>query len=144
MWIGGTAVDYLYKTGSMRRSRTLPAMIGFGLASAVLLAAPFIPNAGLFIASFALITFGVDLTISSSWTVCCDVGGNFAGTLSAAMNTLGALGSLASSLLFPVSIARYGTIAPYFILASFFNVGAIVCWRFIDPRKSILGVSAEV
>ena len=144
MWIGGTAVDYLYKTGSMRRSRTLPAMIGFGLASAVLLAAPFIPNAGLFIASFALITFGVDLTISSSWTVCCDVGGNFAGTLSAAMNTLGALGSLASSLLFPVSIARYGTIAPYFILASSFNVMAIVCWRFIDPRKSISGVNAEV
>jgi len=138
MWIGGTSVDYLYRTSSIRNSRTLPSMIGFGLAATVMLVAPYIPTAPLFIACFAVITFGVDLTISSSWTVCCDVGGDFAGTLSAAMNTFGALGSLASSLLFPASIARYGTIKPYFILASLFNVVAILCWRLINPNAPIL------
>ena len=138
MWIGGTSVDYLYRTTSIRNSRTLPAMIGFGLAAGVMLVAPHIPTAPLFIACFAVIAFGVDLTISSSWTVCCDVGGDFAGTLSAAMNTFGALGSLASSLLFPASIARYGTIKPYFILASLFNAVAILCWRLIDPNVRIL------
>ena len=113
-------------------------MIGFGLAATVMLAAPYIPTAPLFIACFAVIAFGVDLTICSSWTICCDVGGDFAGTLSAAMNTFGALGSLASSVLFPASIARYGTITPYFILASLFNVVAILCWRFIDPNVRLL------
>jgi len=139
MWIGGSSVDYLYRTNSIRNSRTLPAMFGFGLAATVMLIAPYIPTAPLFIACFAVITFGVDLTISSSWTVCCDVGGDMAGTLSAAMNTFGALGSLASSLLFPASIARYGTIKPYFVLASLFNVAAILCWRAIDPNEPIIG-----
>jgi ACS family glucarate transporter-like MFS transporter len=143
MWIGGSSVDYLYKTNSIRKSRTLPAMIGFGLAATVMLIAPYIPTAPLFIACFAVITFGVDLTISPSWTVCCDVGGDFAGTLSAAMNTFGALGSLASSLLFPASIARYGTIKPYFILASLFNFVAILCWRIIDPKERIIAADAN-
>jgi ACS family glucarate transporter-like MFS transporter len=138
MWVGGSAVDHIFKAGHWKRSRSLPAMIGFGLAAATLLPAPFIPSPGWFIVSFALTTCGVDLTISPSWSVCCDVGGSYSGTLSAAMNTMGALGSLASSLLFPFLISWTGDIRVYFGVAVLLNLGGLLCWRSINPSESLL------
>jgi ACS family glucarate transporter-like MFS transporter len=138
MWVGGTAVDSIYKAGKWKLSRALPAMLGFGLSAVTLMTAPFMRTPGGFIACFALTTIGVDLTVSSSWTVCCDVGGKYSGTLSAAMNTLGAMGSLASSLLFPLLIGWTGNIKVYFYLAALLNMVALGCWRYIEPAKSLL------
>jgi len=136
-WAGGVAVDRIYRSGRWRTSRTLPATLGFGLAAFTLLLAPSMPSARYFVACFSLTTVGVDFTLSSSWTVCCDVGGPWSGTLSAAMNTLGAMGSFASSLLFPLLIGWAGSIKPYFWLAALLNLAAIVCWRYIEPTRSL-------
>jgi ACS family glucarate transporter-like MFS transporter len=137
-WTGGLAVDWIYKTGRWKMSRALPALLGFGLAIATLLAAPFMRSPGCFVACFALTTVGVDFTLSSSWTVCCDVGGTCSGMLSAAMNTFGAMGSLASSVLFPLLVGRSGKVGSYFCLAALLNIIALVCWRYIEPGKSLL------
>ena len=138
MWMGGTAIDRMYKAGNWRLSRRLPAMLGFGLAAATLIPAPLMRSPGWFIACFALTTFGVDLTVCASWPVCCDMGGRYSGTLSAAMNTTGALGSLASSLLFPVLIGWAGNIKIYFYLAALLNIVALGCWKYIEPAESLL------
>jgi ACS family glucarate transporter-like MFS transporter len=82
-------------------------------------------------------TFGLDLTVSSSWAVCCDVGGGYSGTLSAAMNTAGALGSLASSLLFPFFIGRVEYIRFYFYIAAFLNIVALLGWKYIEPSRGL-------
>jgi ACS family glucarate transporter-like MFS transporter len=137
MWSGGTVVDWIYNAGKWRLSRGLPAMLGFALAAVTLLPAPFMRSPGWFIACFALAVFGLDLTVSSSWTVCCDVGGRYSGTLSAAMNTAGALGSLASSLLFPLFTGRVEYIRIYFYIAAFLNIVALLGWRFIEPAKGL-------
>jgi ACS family glucarate transporter-like MFS transporter len=137
MWIGGAAVDRMYKAGKWKLSRGLPAMLGLGLAAASMLPAPFMPSLPWFIACFALTTFGLDLTVSSSWTVCCDVGGEYSGTLSAAMNTMGALGSFASALLFPLLTGWAGNITVYFAFAAFLNIVAVFCWRYIEPETSL-------
>jgi ACS family glucarate transporter-like MFS transporter len=144
MWIGGSAVDRMYKAGKWKASRGLPAMLGLGLAAATMLPAPFMPSLGSFIACFALTTFGLDLTVSSSWTVCCDVGGEYSGTLSAAMNTAGALGSFASSLLFPILTGWAGNITTYFGLAALLNIVALVCWRYIEPGRSLFQKKNQV
>lgn len=138
MWIGGVAIDRIYKAGKWRLSRRLPAMLGFGLAAVTLIPAPFMRSPGWFIACFALTTFGVDLTVCASWPLCCDVGGKYSGTLSAAMNTMGALGSLASSLLFPVITGWAGNIRIYFYLAALLNIVALGCWKYIEPGESLL------
>jgi ACS family glucarate transporter-like MFS transporter len=119
-------------------------MVGFGLATVTLLPAPFIRTPEWFIFCFALTTAGVDLAISPSWTVCCDVGGSFSGTLSAAMNTMGAMGSLASSLLFPVLVGWTGNIRVYFWVAALLNLIAIVCWKFINPSTSLFSVDSRL
>jgi ACS family glucarate transporter-like MFS transporter len=137
-WSGGIAVDRIYRSGRWKLSRTLPAQLGFGLATLTLLLAPFAPSAGYFVACFALTTVGVDFTLSASWTVCCDVGGASSGTLSAAMNTLGAMGSFASSMLFPLLIGWAGSTKPYFALAALLNTAAIVGWQYIEPARNLV------
>jgi ACS family glucarate transporter-like MFS transporter len=137
MWTSGTVVDWIYNAGKWKLSRAVPAMFGFALAAVMLLPAPFMHSPGWFIACFALATFGLDLTVSPSWTVCCDVGGRYSGTLSAAMNTAGALGSLASSLLFPFFFGQLEYIKIYFYIAAFLNVFALLSWKYIEPSKSL-------
>jgi hypothetical protein len=51
---------------------------------------------------------------------------------------MGALGSLASSLLFPVLIGWAGNIRVYFYLAALLNIVALGCWKYIEPAKSLL------
>jgi ACS family glucarate transporter-like MFS transporter len=137
-WSGGAAVDWIYQKGRLKTSRAGPAMLGFALATVTLCIAPYMGSPGWFIACFALMTFGVDVTLSSSWTVCCDVGVEYSGTLSAAMNTLGAMGSLASSLLFPLLMNWTGNVKAFFYLAAVINVIALACWKYIDPARTLL------
>ncbi len=137
-WSGGAAVDWIYQRGRLRASRAGPAIAGFALSIVTLCVAPYMHSPGWFIACFALMTYGVDVTLSSSWTVCCDVGVEYSGTLSAAMNTLGAMGSLASSLLFPLLMNWTGNVKAYFYIAAVLNVIALVCWKYIDPARTLL------
>ena len=130
-WISGTTVDAMYRKGHWKRSRRLPAMCGFGLACVALLAAAFVPSLVGFVLLFALATFGVDLTLSPSWTVCADIGGRHVGALSGAMNMMGSLSSFGSAILFPGLFALTGDIKVYFYLAAFLDLVAMSCWAFV-------------
>jgi ACS family glucarate transporter-like MFS transporter len=106
-------------------------MCGFGLAAVAVLAAAFTPSAGGFVLFFALATFGVDLTLSPSWTVCADMGGRHVGALSGAMNMMGSLSSFGSAILFPILFGVTGDIRSYFYLAAFLDLVAMGCWGFV-------------
>jgi ACS family glucarate transporter-like MFS transporter len=80
---------------------------------------------------FALATFGVDLTLSPSWTVCADMGGRNVGALSGAMNMMGSLSSFGSAILFPILFGVTGNIRSYFYLAAFLDLAAMGCWGFV-------------
>jgi ACS family glucarate transporter-like MFS transporter len=127
-WTSGMAVDAFYRRGNRRLSRRVPAMCGFALAAVVLLIAPHVNSVGLFVACFSITTFGVDFTLSPSWSVCSDIGGRRTGTLSAAMNTFGSLGSFASSVAFPALLAWTGSIQTHFCVAAALDVAAVFCW----------------
>src|SRR5258708_22032806 len=58
-------------------------------------------SANSFILCFSVATFGVDLTLSPSWTACADIGGRHTGTLSGAMNMMGEIGRAQSELQSP-------------------------------------------
>ena len=135
-WISGTVVDALYRKGRWKVSRRLPAMCGFGLATVAVLAASAMPSAKGFTLFFALATFGVDLTLSPSWTVCADIGGRHVGTLSGAMNMMGSVGSLASSVLFPFFFSLTGDIKSYFYVAAFLDAVAMGCWGLVLSDNS--------
>jgi MFS transporter, ACS family, glucarate transporter len=127
-WTSGMAVDALFRRGYWNLSRRLPAIFGYVLAAICLIAASRFDSVGPFILCFSLTTFGVDFTLSPSWSASSDLGGKRTGTLSACMNMLGSAGSFASSVVFPWLLARTGSVTAYFALAAALNVAAVILW----------------
>jgi ACS family glucarate transporter-like MFS transporter len=127
-WTSGLTVDAIFRRKHWDLSRRLPAMFGFGLAALSLIAASRCTTVGTFIACFALTTFGVDFTLSPSWAAASDLGGTRTASLSATMNTLGSIGSFASSAVFPWLLHETGSATAYFGLAAALNVLAVILW----------------
>ncbi len=98
-WTGGLAVDAIFRRGHWNLSRRLPAMLGFVLASIGLCVAVKVSSLPAFLVCFSIATFGVDFTLSPSWSAAADLGGARTGTLSSAMNMVGSAGSFASSVI---------------------------------------------
>ncbi len=153
MWVSGYLVTRLHRRGSLVMSRRLPAMIGFGLGALGLLLATRGTGADspwLFIACFSLAMFGVEMTLSPSWSFCMDIGGTRSGAVSAAMNMMGNLGAAASAIAFPYFVAHVTLpgIAPDAGPDSFFVVAACICalamaaWLFMNPRRELKEISA--
>jgi ACS family glucarate transporter-like MFS transporter len=127
-WAGGMIVDFLFRHRFRAWSRALPAIAGFVLASASMTLAGMAATPQWFIIWFGMVVLGLDLTVSSSWTVCADAGGEHTGTVSGAMNMMGAVGSFACSLTFPYIIRASGRIETFFWLAAALNAIAVFCW----------------
>jgi ACS family glucarate transporter-like MFS transporter len=133
-WMSGTVVDALYRRGHHRYSRVAPAIFGFALATAALVATASMETVQGAVACFALATLGVDFTLTPSWTACMDIAGKHTGTLSGAMNMVGNIGSFISSVTFPLLLGVTGSSRSYFYLAALLNVAAIACWWGVRPE----------
>jgi len=127
-WVSGLCVDRLFKKGFGHHSRIIPAAAGFLVAALALVAAANMTNAAGAVLCFAIATFGVDLTLSPSWTACIDIAGRHTGALSGAMNMIGNLGSFASSVTFPMLVDFSGSAKSYFYLAALLDALAVVLW----------------
>jgi ACS family glucarate transporter-like MFS transporter len=128
LWMAGWLVDVLYHSRYRAWSRRIPAILGFSISTAGLLA---LTQAGTPMAAavcFTLAVFGSDMTISPSWVFCADIAGKNAGSVSGAMNMVGNLGSFVSANAFPVLAAATGSATAYFFCAAAFNVLGILCW----------------
>jgi len=127
-WTSGLAVDALFRRGHWDWSRRGPAMAGFSLAAICLLAATRCTNVLPFISCFSLTTFGVDFTLSPSWSASSDLGGRRTGTLSASLNVLGSAGAFASSVVFPWLLNETHSGFAYFVVAAALDVAAVFLW----------------
>ena len=111
-------------------------MIGFALAAACMVAGSSATSAWQAIGWFTLATFGVDMTISPSWSYCADIAGKNAGSVSAAMNMVGNIGSFLSANAFPWLIAWTGSAQTYFLLAAALNLCSVGLWlRMKSPSE---------
>ena len=131
---GGVAVDFLLRRGRGSWSRAIPAIAGFALASVGEISAAAAITPGWFVIWFGVVVFGLDFTVSSSWTVCSDLGGEHTGTVSGAMNMMGSLGSFACSLAFPYALRLTGHAQAFFWLAATLNFIALACWFVLGRR----------
>ena len=91
------------------------------------------------VACFTLATFGVDMTISPSWSYCLDIGGTRSGAVSGSMNMIGNLGGTLSPIVVGQAVDRlHSWTLPFYIAAGVFAFG-VVMWLFVDPYKSVIG-----
>jgi ACS family glucarate transporter-like MFS transporter len=128
-WVAGLLVDALYRSSYRSWSRRIPGMAGFVLAASGILWVSAAGSAASAIAGFAIATFGVEMTISPSWSFCLDVGGRNSGAISAAMNMAGNFGGFASTNAFPLLRGLTGSAATYFYAAALLNLAALLCWQ---------------
>jgi MFS family permease len=135
-YFGGKLTDMLVKKYGLKIGRsmgvvTLPIagllLIGAAqtqspMAAAILLAA----------------TLGVaDLSVSSCWAICHDIGGRNAGIVTGAMNTWGNIGGAISPLVVGYAVGWWNSwTVPFYITAGIYVFGA-VCTFFVDPRKRV-------
>jgi MFS transporter, ACS family, glucarate transporter len=127
-WFTGFLVDRLWTSRWRAWSRRIPGILGFAISGASVLLVAEAPTAGWAIFFFTLATFGEEMTISPSWSYCADVAGKQSGSVSAAMNMVGNLGSFLSANAFPWLAAATGSSAAYFLVAAALNFSGVLCW----------------
>ena len=136
-WVGGSAVDVLYRRGRWTISRRLPAVIGFVLAAAGLLGSLGADGMYAKVLLLSVAVFGADMTLPPSWAFCIDIGRSDAGVVSGTMNMAGNLGSFVTSLAFPYLLIWTGSPSPFFIVGATLNAAAAVLWMGARPDRPI-------
>jgi nitrate/nitrite transporter NarK len=122
------------RTGNIRKTRRILAILGFAGASAFVLSSTTLPTAVATVLCMSVASFFNDLTMPGSWATCIDVGGRYAGTLSGSMNMCGNLGGALCPIVIGLileatnknwNLAFYVSAAVYFM--------GVFCWLFLDP-----------
>lgn len=126
--VSGSLTDRLFRSRYKRWCRSLPAIIGFGVSTAGLLALSGAETVQAAVAAFAVAAFGAEMTISPSWAFCLDYGREHSGVMTGTMNMAGNIGSFVSANAFPALAGANGVGTAYFAFVAALNVIAILCW----------------
>lgn len=136
-WVSGFMVDAIYRQGNWSRSRIVPAVIGFALASVGLIGSIFMDTPLGAVAMLSIAIFGADMTLAPSWALCVDIGRENSGAVSGTMNMAGNLGSFITALAFPYLTAWTGTVNVFFYTAAALNILAIFLWLRVNSEKGM-------
>jgi ACS family glucarate transporter-like MFS transporter len=136
-WVSGFLVDFIYKKGKIRLSRSLPAIVGFVLAASGMFMVTISDSMVVSVVWMAMAVFGADMTLSPSWSFCIDIGKEHSGTVSGIMNMAGNLGAFITVIAYPYLFKWTGSNVPFFITCSILSLLAVVMWFFMNPEKTI-------
>lgn len=135
-FLGGRLTDHLVRTRGLRIGRRI-GVVTLPLSGALLVAAAQAENPVAASVLLAL-TLGVaDLNVSSCWSMCHDVGGESAGTVSGAMNTFGNIGGAISPLVVGYAVQWWSSwTVPFYVTAGVYVLGGALTFL-IDPTKRL-------
>jgi sugar phosphate permease len=135
--LGGWASDrWARRSGDLKRARRGVAVAGFLVAAAGILPATFTASPTGSVWYTCIAVFGLETTVGVSWAIPLDIGGDYAGSVSAVMNTCGNIGGAISPALLAYLVRSYGWNVP-FVVASALCVAAAVLFGRIDATKRI-------
>jgi len=131
---GGFLLRWMSARFGARLSRRAIAIFALGGAAFCLLYVTRAPTAGAAIAAIGLAAFANDLSISTCWTTCGDIGGRFAGTLGGQMNMWGAFGGFLSPMLIGwlLDLTGQNWNITFYLSAVVYAAGALM-WLALDP-----------
>lgn len=135
-YLGGKLTDRLVTRYGLKIGRSM-GVVTLPIAGLLLIAAALTPHS-LTAAILLAATLGVaDLSVSSCWSICHDIGGRNAGIVTGAMNTWGNIGGALSPLVVGYAVGWWNSwTVPFYITAGIYLFGAI-CTLLVDPRKRV-------
>jgi sugar phosphate permease len=123
--LGGVVSDAIIpRTGRIRFARSSVAICGFLLAAIHAPFEVFAPDRYLSAALFGAAVFGLELVVGNAWAVTLDIGGSFAGSCSALMNTLGNIGGAIVATATGFIVNAYGWNAAFYAVSVLAVAGA--------------------
>ncbi len=133
---GGWISDRLARLwGDLRRGRVVVSMVGFSIAGAAILPGVLARDAGAGLACLTIALAGLELTVAVSWALCLDIAGDFSGSVTGVMNTLGNLGGAVSAVMIGYLATLFGWTVPFLVASFLCAVAAFLATR-IDPTRS--------
>jgi MFS family permease len=136
---GGLLSDRLaHQWNDLRRGRLMVSICGFAIAGIALL--PGVLAAGAIAAMICLTIAlaGLELTVSVSWAICIDIGGDFSGSVSSVMNTWGNVGGAVSAVMVGYLATLFGWTSPFLLASALCLFSALLVSR-VDPRRPAAG-----
>jgi sugar phosphate permease len=135
--VGGWFSDlWASRTGNLKRARQAVAISGFVLAASSIVPATFTTDPVASVLYTCVAVFGLELTVGVSWAIPLDIGGDYAGSVSAVMNTCGNIGGAISPALLAYLVSVSGWEAP-FVVASGLCLAAAALYLKIDSTRHI-------
>jgi sugar phosphate permease len=135
--VGGWTSDrWAHRTGQLALARRAIAVIGFALCATLIPIACLTADARTSIGYFCLALFGLELTVGVCWAIPLDIGGEYAGSVSAVMNTSGNLGAAIGTILSAYLVTMWGWNAPFYVVAGLCVVAALLFLR-IDASRAL-------
>jgi sugar phosphate permease len=133
---GGSFSDLVLKrTGNVNLARRWVAIAGFVVSAAATIPAVLIHDPRVSVAFYCVAFFGLEWTVGISWAVPLDIGGDFAGSVSAVMNTLGNVGGAVSAAVVTYAATRYGWNSPFMITSALCIIAAILYLKIDSSRR---------
>jgi MFS family permease len=135
--LGGWVSDRIgHRTGNLRMARKVVAVTGFLMAAAGIVPATLTADPLHSVWYTCAAVFGLELTVGVSWAVPLDIGGDYAGSVSAVMNTFGNIGGAISPTVLALLVEAYSWNHPFLVAAGMCVLGAILFAR-VDASKPI-------
>jgi sugar phosphate permease len=125
----------LKRSGNLKMARRIVAIPGFIIAAIAIPLACLAVDPLVSVGWFALAVFGIELTVGVSWAVTLDIGGVYAGSVSAVMNTFGNIGAAIAAALTGYIVTASSWSMAFFVLAGYSTVAAILYTRIDASRR---------
>jgi len=135
---GGVFSDLIiHKTGRIKFARQSVAIFGFLLAAICIPLAIHEPDRYLSAALFGGAVFGMELVVGNAWAVTLDIGGSFAGSCSAVMNTFGNIGGAIIATVTGFIVKAYSWDAAFYVVVALAVLGALLFTQIDAGRKLV-------
>ncbi len=135
--LGGWTSDHWAKRSrNLKMARRGVATAGFLLAGAAIVPATFTTSPMASVWYTCVAVFALETTVGVSWAIPLDIGGDYAGSVSALMNTCGNIGGAISPILLGYLVESFGWNVP-FVVSAVLCVAAAVLFGGIDATKKI-------
>ncbi len=136
--LGGFISDlWARQSGDLKSARRLVGAAGFLLSAASLLPACLTSSPLVSVWFSCLAMFALEATVGVSWAITLDIGGDWAGSVSAVMNTFGNLGGATASAASAYLVMFYGWKAPFLVMAALACIAAVLYLRIDASRRLV-------